>query len=292
MKQIQSLLKSLVVCATVLAMVSSLAAQETQGAAKVVRVRGPVRFTTGNNVWLPLKTGATLKPGTVIETLDNGQVDLALGDANANIGSGPAAQPIINSGVGGGAGGKAYQPSADQNVLRLYANSVLAIDKLTSRETGAGTVTDTQLDLQHGKLFGNVKKVPAGSNYEIKLPIGMAGIRGTIYTVSADGVVQVLVGTVVIAYMGPNGQITTVTVVGGQQFDARTGQVTPIPNFDQDEMVRAAKELRIGPNTPPTTFTLDNTIYFVSPTQGHNGNNGANGPLDPNAPHRNGGGNP
>ena len=88
------------------------------------------------------------------------------------------------------------------------------------------------------------------------------------------GVVQVLVGSVVIAYVGADGNVVTQVVMGGQQFDARTGQITPIPNFNQKEMVKLAKETRVGPNVPPTTFTVDHTIYYVSPTIGQNGNSG------------------
>src|SRR5260370_19909793 len=137
MKKIQDLLKGLVVCAMAVAMVSTLAAQsENHGVAKVVRVTPPARYSTGNNVWMPLRAGATLMPGTMIETFDKGQVDLALGDGGT-----PAPSAVVNS-------GKSYQPSANQNVIRVYQNSVLAIDKLTIMETGAGPVTETQLDLQ------------------------------------------------------------------------------------------------------------------------------------------------
>src|SRR6266568_2432190 len=114
-------------------------------------------------------------------------------------------------------------------------------------------------------------KVGAASKYEVKIPNGVAGIRGTIYTLSADGVVKVLVGQVVLAYAAPDGTIVTQVVMGGQQFDARTGQITAIPNYDRKEMVKAAKESRIGPNVPAITFTVDHTIYYVSPTRGHNG---------------------
>ena len=108
----------------------------------------------------------------------------------------------------------------------------------------------------------------------MKIPNGVAGIRGTIYDISADGVVRVLVGSSVIAYVGPDGTLVTQVVMGGQQFDARTGQISPIPQFDQKEMVKAAKAARIGPNTPPTTFVVDHTVYFVSPTTGKSGNVG------------------
>ena len=248
-------------------MVTTVAAQ---GTAKVVRKKGIARFTMGNNVWLPLEVGAVLKPGTLIQTSDKpgSYVDLVLGEGE----TAPIARPTRPS------DSRSYTPNADQNIVRLFENTMLQIDKLSSMETGADTVSETQLDLQRGKIFGNVKKMSAASRYEVKLPNGVAGIRGTIYTLTAAGVVQVLVGSVVIAYIGADGNPVTQPVMGGQQFDARTGQITPIKDFNQAEMVKLAKESRIGPNVPPTTLTVDQTIYFVSPTIGHNGNQGANGP--------------
>ena len=253
-------------------MVTTVAAQTAvQSAAKVVRIKGNARFTTGNNVWQPLRVGALLRAGTVIQTASEGSyVDLVLGNEEAAAPSAAAAAPTSS---------RSYTPTAgDQNIVRVFENSTLAVDKLTTMDTGADTVSETQLDLQRGRIFGNVKKMSAASKYEVKLPNGVAGIRGTIYTLSAVGVVQVLVGSVVIAYVGADGNVVTQVVMGGQQFDARTGQVTPIPNFNQKEMVKLAKETRVGPNVPPTTFTIDHTIYYVSPTIGHNGNAGGNGP--------------
>jgi hypothetical protein len=106
----------------------------------------------------------------------------------------------------------------------------------------------------------------------------MAGIRGTIYTISADGVLRVTDGSVVLAYVDPaTGKVVTVEVRAGYQFDAKTGQVSPIPDYDVKTMNKEAKELGVGPNVPPTTFTYDQTLYFVSPTQGHNGNGNGQG---------------
>src|SRR5882672_823905 len=261
MKKIRSLVPGLVVVALALAFISTAAAQ-TQGAAKVVRMKGSARYSTGNNVWVPVKLGSVLRPGTVIQTgLERGAfVDLVLGDGEA---------PVAGGGSGAGGGDAMfYQPSSEQNIVRVTGNSILAIDKLTSLETGADVVTETQLDLRAGKIFGNVKKMSAASKYEVKIPNGVAGIRGTIYQISADGVVQVLVGSVVIAYVGPDGTVVTQVVVGGQQFDARTGQMTPIPQYLIKDLMREAKAVRIGPPTPPTTFTVDHTIYYVSPTVG------------------------
>ena len=262
----------LIACGLVLAMVSSVSAQSMrERTATVVRIKGAARFSEGNNVWQPVKVGTVLKSGALVQTAANSHVDLLLGGAVDNTRLAPrrsAAAPPATT---------AYQPKAEQDVIRITQDTVLALDKLAIMDTGADQVSETQLDLRSGKVLGSVKKLSATSRYEIKLPNGVAGVRGTIYTISSDGVVQVLVGSVVISWMSPDGTMMTQTVNGGYQFDARTGLVTPIPEFDQKELVKWAKANRIGPNTPPRSFVNDETIYFVSPTQGHNGNQGSNG---------------
>ncbi len=270
MKRIQSIVQRLAVCGLALAMVSSLAAQNMgRGTAKVVRIKGSARYTTGNNVWQPLSVGSVVKPGTLIQTSaeKGAYLDLVLGDGDA-----PMPRPVAAAAAASDS--RSYTPNVEQNIVRLFENTILQVDKLSSTETGANTVSDTELDLQRGRIFGNVKKMSAASEYKVKLPNGIAGIRGTIYNLSASGVVQVLVGSVVLAYVGADGNVVTQVVMGGQQFDAKTGQITQISPFDQKELVKIAKESRIGPNTPPTTFTVDHTIYYVSPTAGKNGNSG------------------
>ena len=79
-------------------------------------------------------------------------------------------------------------------MVRIWENTLLGIDKLTETQTGADVVTETQLDLKAGHIFGTVKKMSAASKYEVKIPNGVAGIRGTVYDISAEGVVKVSVG--------------------------------------------------------------------------------------------------
>ena len=68
----------------------------------------------------------------------------------------------------------------EQNVIRMWGNTVLAIDKLTQFDTGVQTVSDTELDLRAGRIFFNVKKMSATSQFIIKIPNGVAGIRGSV----------------------------------------------------------------------------------------------------------------
>ncbi len=263
MKQTHRFLSGLVACGIALAMVSSLAAQTmVQGTAKVVRIKGHARYTTGNGVFQPLAVGAILKPGTLVQTekVKGSFVDLVLGEAG-----GAAVQPASMA-MGESL---SYQPSAEQNVVRVWEDSALAIDKLTSMDTGAGLVTDTQLDLQRGRIFGSVKKMSTGSKYEIKIPNGVAGIKGTVYELTAEGVLKVAVGSVVLAYIGPDGNPVTQVVLTGQQFDARTGQITPIPSAELQLMTRTALQARAGLSTAPLLYVVDQNAHYVSPIQSH-----------------------
>jgi hypothetical protein len=74
-----------------------------------------------------------------------------------------------------------YKPSAEQNAVRLMGDTVLAIDKLTVSDTGVDTVSDTELDLRQGGIYCSVKKLSGASQYLIKIPNGIAGVRGTLF---------------------------------------------------------------------------------------------------------------
>jgi len=132
-------------------------------------------------------------------------------------------------------------------------------------------VTDTQLDLRAGRVLGTVKKMNSASKYEIKLPNGVAGIRGTFYDITTDGVVRVSAGSVVFAYMAADGTVTTKVVVAGQQFDARTGEITPIPE-DILRTMDSVENMLLATGysgKEHTEYTHDHTIYHVSPNRGH-----------------------
>jgi len=119
-------------------MVSTLAAQSAvDGSAKVIRIKGPARYSAGSNVWQPLKVGTILHAGTVIQTsTEKGSfVDLVIGDGDAAIAGAVTYKPSIPSSMSSGGGGN-YSPSAEQNVLRVWENTALGIDKLSATQTG------------------------------------------------------------------------------------------------------------------------------------------------------------
>ncbi len=266
MKHTRNLISCFTACAIAVAMVSTLSAQTAaDGAAKVVRVKGPARYTTGNGVWQPLKAGAILRPGTILQTsTEKGSfVDLVLGDGSAAVPTPAVYRPYIPNSM---APSVSYQPTSEQNVVRVWENTALGIDKLTAMSTGADVVTETQLDLKAGRISGNVKKMSAASKYEIKLPNGVAGIRGTTFDITAEGVVRVLVGSVVMAWVDPkSGNVVTQVVMGGQQYDARSGQITPINEAEIKAFDKTMVSMRVVPFADQTTLASDRTVRHVSP---------------------------
>lgn len=231
------------------------AQQPAQGAAKVVRIKGAARYTTGDNKWHTLNVGDILKPGTIIQTASGSQVDMLLWDREEV--SERMITPVF-----------VYKPDVETrvNVVRMYENTVLALDKLTWMETGVDLVTETQLDLRAGRIFGTVKKMTGASRYEVKFPNGVAGIRGTVYMLDASGLLKVLSGQVVMSYVKPDGSVVTQVVQGGQMYDPVTGLLTSISAQDERELTSIAKGFGLGPITVPSAFAPDRTIEYVSPT--------------------------
>ena len=163
-----------------------------------------------------------------------------------------------------------YQPKAEQNVVRVWENSALGIDKLTSMDTGADSVTETQLDLKAGHIMGSVKKLSAASKYEVKIPNGVAGIRGSLYELWATGLLKVGVGLGVLAWVDGDGNVNSKEVHGGNQFDPATGEISPISSGDTDGMTQWIRSFRsFAGGIPDMNTAFDHTVYHVSPIHGH-----------------------
>jgi len=271
MKKLQTLLAA-VLCGAVFSFAVNASAEGGNGYATVVRVIGIASYSLGDGNWHPLLAGKYLPAGSVIRTGHNGVVDVVLGKAVEM----PQAawQPdrislAPDSPVRGMIG---YKPSVEQNVVRLVPETTLGIDKLTVTDTGADTVSDTELDLKKGKIFCSVKKLSGPSQYLIRLPSGIAGVRGTQFSIDVDGHVSVYHSTgggVVLSIITPNG--TQVTLVGaGFSYDPATGQLTT----NSSELANFLKRLFSAVTTiySPVCFVSgDNTYVYVSPVHGYHG---------------------
>jgi hypothetical protein len=121
--------------------------QHLPSRAEVRAIQGTATFSTNGGPAKPLKVGTPLKSGTVIKTGANSTVDLFLGSS--------------------------------AGVIRLTEKSTLALDRLTVGETGVDTAVEVELNLPEGDMYFNANKMSKASRYEIKMPTGVAGIRGT-----------------------------------------------------------------------------------------------------------------
>ncbi len=216
-----------------LALVTSAEAQTSkQRTGKVVRIKGAARYSTGNNIWQPLKVGTILKSGAIVQTAQDSYADVVLNEES----SAPAAAAGMSSKAPSASSTATPPPaptaaatrSVDQDVVRVLEDTVLSFDRLTAVDTGADRVTETELDLRTGAIFGAVKKQAAASRFEIKIPNGVAGIRGTYFYASAKGFFSCLTGSLVAAYTSPDGSPGAQVVGTGFQFNCLTRELSPI----------------------------------------------------------------
>lgn len=276
MKKIQLL----AVCGLIFAL-GSIARAESRfvrpAAVIVVGIQGEARYSVDGKEWHPLVIGKVLRTGAVIETAANSSADLVLSGNPVQIpqnSSAPANMPSLTMAPDPNIRGyEAYQPMAEQNVIRMSAGTMLAVDKLTVIDTGADTVSDTELDLRAGRIFTNVKKMSSSSQFIIKLPNGVAGIRGSSGTIGADGSAAWANGTLILSFIGSNGQPHVVVVHGHFGYNPQTGEVYQLP----PQAIRDLEAFGAYAQTlfaQVTVLAHDVTLIYISPTQG----------LSPSAP--------
>jgi hypothetical protein len=287
MKKLQTLLAA-AMCGAIFA--AAAARADVQGYGTVVRVDGKASYSLGDNNWHPLQAGKYLPVGSTIRTGDNGEVDVVLGREvllpqatsqpdRISLAPDSPVRGMVN-----------YKPSAEQNVIRVTPNTTIAIEKLTVTDTGADTVSDTELNLKEGKIYASVKKISGASQYLIKLPNGIAGVRGTLFGISANGDVECFEsqnGGVVLSLVGSDGLPKTFLVGPGQMFSPSGGS-SNIPPALQDSLHNIFNALRTI-YYQAVNFSFDHTQVWVSPTQGgrghhkgggNSGNGGGNGGGD------------
>jgi hypothetical protein len=201
MKRFQTIAAYLMVLA--LAVASSLRAAEPgriQGHATVRTVHGVATYSFGG-VTKDLKPGMMLDPGVTVNTGADSYVYLNI--------------------------------NGSMSAVRVSAETTLVLEKM-DRIGGREGDTETMLNIQAGSILGQVQKVGANSRYEITTPHGVAGIRGTDWSVDvtalANGQYQVTFESVqgtLVASAVVNGALQTKTLNGGESWIVG-GDVVPV----------------------------------------------------------------
>ena len=214
-------------------------AQYQPAQASVRAVHGAATCSIDGN-WQSLKEDTILTAGAIIKTAPNSTLDLFLPDS--------------------------------RTVLRLMPDSVLRFDRLDKLPAGELGLTMTRLSLLSGSLIGSQHKLASPSEFEVRLPNGVAKIVGTEYSVRADGTVACLSGTVSVAYNPPgNGSPINVSVAAGFSSDPATGKSAPtstayFQNITPD--IQAVRNNDAACNVGRTTPNIDHSCDKMSPTHG------------------------
>jgi len=277
MKKFQILLLA-ALCGAAIGTASQASAQTARPCyATVVRVEGEASYSLDKINFSPLVPGKYLPPGSSIRTGQNGVVDVVLGTAVELPQASWAPERIGLAADYPVRGMISYKPTAEQNTVRLMPKTLLSIDKLTTTDTGADTVSDTELNLQKGKIFASVKKLSAAAQYIIKTPTGIAGVRGTQFsiTLNDDGTVQSLdvyktTGNdgLILSLTLPDGTTQTWIINQGQMYSPGSTDPVAIPPAVEQMMREAFSALRtiyvevIG-------FDYDRTLQYESSDFGH-----------------------
>jgi hypothetical protein len=173
-------------CALVLALagVTTLRSAEQgrkEGKATVRTVHGTVDYQDKQNgPWLPVRPNMKFAAGITIRTGVDGTADISVnGTASA---------------------------------IRLTNNTTLQIPTMSFVGSAREGDTTTMLNLKSGAVIGNVKKISANSRYEIITPHGVAGVRGTDFSVEA---IPTPDGTFDVTFSSITGVITVSAVING-----------------------------------------------------------------------------
>ncbi|MEO7299478.1 MAG: FecR domain-containing protein [Verrucomicrobiota bacterium] len=250
-----------VVAVVLASLITNVQAQTfKQGSAHVRQIKGSAKYSVEGGGLVPLKSGATLKPGSTIQTAPESIVDLDLG--------------------------------ANGPVIRVTPSTTVSLDKLTQAGTGIDRVIDTRVNVQNGTIVGSVTKLAKASRYEIKTPNGVAGIRGTDYVISVkprgDGTYEVtytdITGTLVVAARAKGNAAPETVVLNAGESWTPGSPVGPAPRqlleFYRAQSASANRgiENAISHAAAPAIPVLE---QHVSP---RHGNNGVGNGIDPQPP--------
>jgi hypothetical protein len=208
-----SKLAGLAACVSMLVGIASLrSASESlsQAIAKVVGVRGEVRYSEGESTSRTLGLGFVLPPGSTVLTGSNSMVDLQV-----------ITERQTATGLPKGPSVEARHP-LDGNIVRVFANSRLVMANRAEFDPAPPRPEHIRLDLKEGSILGQVPALPSDDyRYEVYFPNGGLGVlRGTnaVYLVRAFGPVTALKGSLRLVFMAGHGP--EVTSIGpGCQHD-------------------------------------------------------------------------
>lgn len=202
------------------------------GRAEVKKVVGKASFTKAGGTPASLAEGMVLGTGDTVITGAGATVDLYLG---------------LNG-----------------DFLRVDPDTTLKIDSLDIANVAERTIT-TQLSLGKGGITGNVvNKLTGASKYEIRSATGVAGIRGTVYSVRTDAngrVLRIVVTQGTVTFVD-RGQTITISANDG----TAKGYTPSQPGQPVNQNVEVATQVEATATITSATLTTGTTTTTTTGT--------------------------
>ena len=202
--------------------------------AVVNSLAGIAKYSSAGAEFVPLAVGTKLHAGDIIKTEIRSHVDIDLG---GNVG-----------------------------LIQVAPLSTFVVRSITTTETQAEKVTDTQLEINQGAVYAKVNKLAKGSRYEIAAPKGICGVRGTSLYFNAGAKLTVEKGTAGVGYPKPGGGVDTFVLHDGETVSPGDAAPQAAGADELREIVEALSDLGshgIGLPTPPFVAPQE---PFISPT--------------------------
>lgn len=275
---------------------------------------------------LPLALWAQTHAGAIKAVRLSGEVAKISTNSTAPVALSEGAALIETDTVTTGAASSVVLVFANGASIKLGANSRLAIEEFkmdpladdiaVANLEREPNVSKTRLNLAYGDMVGNVKKLNknAGSEFNIKTPVGAAGIRGTTFRIvmrfeasgqitftlsTSEGTVA-FSGTVQVAGTGATSQDGTteeVAVADGQEVTAvatvnpTTNQITTVQVSSTQPISPAASEVittalsqAIQQAQQSTTFTQSEQQQAAQQTNTNSSSSGDTGASQQDTP--------
>jgi hypothetical protein len=243
-------------------------AEQPGGRILVARVTGEAfAMNPSDGLKFPVRNGSLLTEGQVITT-----------------GPGASVLFVLSNGA----------------TVSLGADSVLALEQFTQQPFGESykmstlsaepSTSTTRLNLLRGELISDVKKLnkTGGSSFQIKTPVGAAGIRGTAFRIAfkpegdraafalvmLEGVIEQTFGNRGRPVVVPQGKQVVVT---GIEYNGRTGEVGAIPPVGEPTDVPASVQASLFQLVQQMLATVGSMTISATSIQGNGGASGAGG---------------
>jgi hypothetical protein len=195
--------------------------------ARVFRIKGKAYWrSAADQPWREVKTGSRLAPGSEIRTAVKSRAEICFGRSPRRM-RGDRADLMIHVNPYHRFG----HTTLYDNMICVWDGSLVRFDQLAivATENVRRPAEVLRIKLSAGHIFGMVPKLAEGSRYEVRFLAGAARVFGTIYDITAEGLVAVRSGKVSVTC--PGSQKPQV-VEGEQQFDVRTGVLCPLQQCD------------------------------------------------------------